>query len=125
MAQHGAFTGARRAGSTRVDALEREVAELREALAIGDPGLREARTQRERDDLRAEVVTVRDALARARTVAELQREADVERASIVEHLLAAVSAGERADALRRNAIAEMEDAITASSQAGHPGDLGA
>jgi hypothetical protein len=124
IAEHGKFTGERRAAKSRVAELEHEVAAIRSVIDADAPPARGS-TQRERDDLRATVVTLRDALARTRNVADLQKQADDARAQVVEHLIAAVSASERADALRRDAVAEMEDAVAAVAQAGHLGDLGA
>ena len=39
------------------------------------------------------------------------------------HLLAALGAGERADDMRRAAIAELQEATAAFTRAGHVGDL--
>jgi hypothetical protein len=81
------------------------------------------RLGRERDDLRARVVELQDALARTRTAAELQARADVERSVVLEHLLAAAQAGERADELRRQALAELHEAVGVVTRPGHPGQL--
>lgn len=122
--EHGAFKRKRR--ESRLDKVEAELAALRSA--IGDRATarptpsRLADVERERDDLRATVVTLREALARAHSVAELQREAEAERAAVIEHLQAAAAAGERADSLRRRAVAELEEALAAASRPGHLGD---
>jgi excisionase family DNA binding protein len=79
--------------------------------------------ERERDDLRAEVVRLQDALTRSQIVVELQAQADQERSDMVEHLIAAIAAGERADGLRRRAAAEYEETIAAFSRPGHPGQM--
>jgi uncharacterized protein involved in exopolysaccharide biosynthesis len=124
LASHGAFDGTRRVASDRITALEHEVAALRAAIGSAGPAPETlAQLQRERDDLRATVTTLRDALARMRSVAELQRQADVERAAMVEHLLAATAAGERADALRRSALQELEEAVAGTTQPAHPHEL--
>jgi excisionase family DNA binding protein len=120
--QSGQFTPQRGSSGSRIAALEREVAAFHAAIKAAnsqDPDI--DRVQRERDDLRATIMTLQDALARARTVADLQRQADTARAQIVEHLLAALAASEQADRLRRSAIAEIEEALAAASQAGHLG----
>lgn len=78
---------------------------------------------RERDDLRSQMVALQDALARMRAVAELQRDVDRERAAMIEHLQAALAAGERADELRRSALAQLEDAVATAAIPGHLGDL--
>jgi len=75
------------------------------------------------DDARARIVDLEEALVRSRISAELQREADDARAVVVEHLLAAVAASERADGLRRRAHAELEEAVQGFSRPGHPGEL--
>jgi hypothetical protein len=123
LAKHGEFS--RRPRQSRLGKLEDEVAAL--AAVINTTNRREApstsRTavERERDDLRATVVTLRETLARVHSVAELQREADAERSAIIEHLQAAVAAGERADVLRRRASGELEEALAAASRPGHLG----
>jgi hypothetical protein len=55
-------------------------------------------------------------------VSELQREADAARATIVEHLLAAVAGGERADALRRQVAENLEEDVATFRRPGHVGD---
>lgn len=121
---HGPFAGRRR-GASRLGELEDEVRQLRDLLSgTGARPGRAATSQQELDDLRAEAMSLRDAMARLRTAAELQRQADKERARTIQHLLEAASAAERADALRRNAIAELEDGLAAMTQAPHPGGLG-
>ena len=77
----------------------------------------------ERDALRAQVVDLQDALARAHEVADLQEQAAAERAATTRHLLNALSAAERADDLRRRALAVSQDALAAVVRPGHPGDL--
>jgi hypothetical protein len=124
LASHGPFGARRRVAVDRMTALERDVAALRVAIESTAPGPETlGRLQQARDDLRATVTTLQDALARMRAVAELQRQADVERAQMVDHLLAAIAAGERADALRRSALQELEDAVAGATQPAHPGGL--
>ena len=78
---------------------------------------------RERDDLRARIVSLEEALARVRLAAELQRDADAERAAVVGRLLEALSASERAEALRRRAVTELEEALAAFSGPGHAAEI--
>jgi excisionase family DNA binding protein len=121
--EHGAFQGKRRRTS-RLGRLEAEVAALkrtesplhREVVASAD-------LERERDDLRAQVVTLEEVLARTQSAAELQRAADDERAIVMNKLIEALAAAERADALRRAAVDGLRDALAAAPQPGHPGQL--
>jgi excisionase family DNA binding protein len=78
---------------------------------------------RERDDLRARVVELQEAVLRLRAAADLQRQADSERATEVGRLLDALLAAERADELRSRAAAELEDALAAVALPGHPGEI--
>lgn len=111
-----ALSGSARADlTTRVERLEAELSALRPAAA--DPIVAE------RDNLRARVVDLEDALARAHAAADLQREADSERAALIQHLLEAVAIGERVDGLRRRAAAEFEEALAATTRPGHPGEM--
>lgn len=124
--RHGPFSRRKRASSPTLLEVAAEVRALREAFERDPARLGgTASTQRERDDLRAKVVTLEDALARTRAAVDLQLRADAERATMVEHLLAAASAGERADSSRRAALAEFHEAAGAAAQAGHLGNLGA
>jgi excisionase family DNA binding protein len=123
LVQHGKFAGTRRASRPRMRNIERDIAGLRELVLAGAPVGGLEQIQRERDDLRASVVTLTEAVARSRTVADLQAQADTERAAMIQHLLAAASAGERADALRRAAAAELKEAVATASRAGHLGAL--
>lgn len=115
--EHGPFGGRRRPQHS-VASLAAEVESLRLAL---DSTLNCAV---ERDDLRATLVTLRDALAQTRDVLQLQREADDARADMVQHLLDALAAGERADNLRRGALERLEAAVGTATGPGHPGELG-
>jgi phage I-like protein len=104
--------------------VEKEIAALRSLVEAGlpaDTGL--DRLQEDRDDLRAQVVTLSESLARGRTAADLHGRAETERAAVNEHLLAALAASERADELRRQAITELQEAVAASSRIGHAGAL--
>jgi excisionase family DNA binding protein len=124
LAANGPGHGVRRASGGRMARVEKEVAALRSLVEAGlpaDAGL--DRLQEDRDDLRAQVVALTEAVARGRTVAELQARVETERAAANEHLLAALAGSERVDALRRNAIAELEEAVATSFRAGHAGDL--
>jgi hypothetical protein len=66
---------------------------------------------RERDDLRARVIELQEAVLRLRAAADLQRRADAERATQVGHLNEALSAADRAGELHRRAAAELEEAV--------------
>jgi excisionase family DNA binding protein len=79
--------------------------------------------ERERDDLRARVVELQEAVLRLRAAADLQRQADRARATQVNHLLDALRAAERADELRSGAAAELENALAAMAVPGHPGEI--
>lgn len=118
---HGKFPGTRR--PSRLASIEQELEAVRAGVEVVEPTGKHA--ERERDDLRATVVTLRETVARMQTVAQLQAEADRERAAVVQHVLAAASAGERADGLRRRALAELQEAVAASARPGHAGNLGA
>lgn len=128
-AKYGQFQGRRRRAPSAVAKLEAQVAELqgqvgvmtRDSRVPGAPS-RDLVAQ-ERDDLRARVVALEEALVATRNVADLQRRADVERAAVVSHLLEAAAASERADALRREAAAALDEAVAAFSRPGHLGSL--
>ena len=128
--EHGRYDERNRGGRSRLAKLEAEVSALREevrTLASADQlttGVnRTGEEGRERDDLRARVVSLGEALAHVRLVAELQRDADAERAAVVGRLLEALGASERADALRRRAITELEEALAAFSRPGHAAEI--
>jgi excisionase family DNA binding protein len=78
---------------------------------------------RERDDLRARVVELQEAVLRLRSAADLQRKADAARATEIERLLEALRAAERTDELRRRAAAELEEALAGIALPGHAGEL--
>lgn len=122
--EHGRYDGQRRTGASRLEKLESELSALRAAIArdVTMPAV-DGGIERERDDLRAQVVSLQDALTRSNVVAELQRDADTERAAVIDHLLAASAAGERADALRRQALAQLEEALAGFARPGHPGSI--
>lgn len=79
---------------------------------------------RERDDLRARVIELQEAVLRLRGVTDLHRRADAERAAEVDHLMEALRAGERVGELHRQAAAELEDALGGFVVPGHLGQLG-
>jgi hypothetical protein len=128
LSEHGRFPGGPGAPSrirrvhTAVESLDKRLTALedrgfeREAVA---PSALEA----ERDDLRARVIALEDALARISGAAELQRAADAERSRVVENLLAANAASEKADALRRRAVAALEEALAGFGRPGHAGSI--
>jgi excisionase family DNA binding protein len=129
LAEHGPYEG-RRTPKSRMERIETELSLLREAVhALGttvgseNPAQATDDASRERDDFRARVVNVEEALARAHAVAELQRDADAERAAVVEHLLAAAAAAEKADSFRRRALSEMEEALAGFTRPGHAGQM--
>lgn len=101
-----------------VNRLRAEVERLTEAVNARGSG---AAALQERDTLRARVVELEDGLAQMRDAAELQRRAETERSELVEHLLAAVASADRADALRRQAVEKLEDALARARVPGHPG----
>lgn len=112
---------------TSVDAL------LRDGLAGGRRRRRRASVAptrdgaeaiaRERDDLRARVAELQEAVLRLRAAADLQRQADSERATEIDRLLGALRAAARVEELRRRAAAELEDALAAIAVPGHPGEI--
>lgn len=111
LAQHGPLNGGRRRRARRSTGADGGDAADREALA------------RERDDLLARVAWLEDALARLREASNLQRQADTQRAEVIDRLLSAMAAAERADELRRDAHAELEDAIASAAMPGNVGRL--
>jgi chromosome segregation ATPase len=120
----GPLNGQRRRKS-RAAELEDEVNRLRAevdrlTVAVNATGSGAAALQ-ERDALRARVVELEDGLAQMRDAAELQRRAETERSELVDHLLAAVASADRADALRREAVEKLEDALARTRVPGHPG----
>jgi excisionase family DNA binding protein len=127
LSKNGRLDGRRRRRPSRVTQLEDKVDQLQQQVAhlSGTPASRTspeaARVAAERDNLRARVVALEEALAHTRHAAELQRRADEERAGLVEHLLAATVAAERTDALRREALAVLDKAVAEFSRPGHPG----
>jgi hypothetical protein len=122
--EHGRIDARPRGAGSRLAAVEADVAELRRALeTAGVAPAPDTATARERDELRAQVSNLREALARSREVAELQRGADAERSRVIEYLNAALVASERADALRRRVAEALDDALAAALGPGHPGNL--
>jgi excisionase family DNA binding protein len=128
LSQYGRLEGRRRPRS-RLAELEHKVAQIQTQLARLSRPRTETATRSsdavgvERDELRARVVALEEALAHTRHAAELQRRADGERAALVEHLLAATAAAERTDALRQEALASLDEAIAGFSRPGHPGSI--
>jgi excisionase family DNA binding protein len=123
LAKYGRLNGGRRRKSASA-VLQDEVRQLREQVAhltnaLG--GQETAELMKERDDLRARVVGLEDALATIREAVELQRQADAERSQVIEDLLAALVSSERADSLRRQALQTLEDGLAGSVMPGHPG----
>lgn len=125
IAAYGRLNGGRRRKS-QIAVLEADVlrltgkvARLTSAAGAGDAEM--IAILDERDDLRARVVVLEDALARMRNAAELQRQAEAERADMVSQLLAALGSADRADRLRRQALESLEDALAGGAMPGHPG----
>jgi len=100
----------------RLAALEADMTALKGGVVPSDQQL-----SAERDDLRARVVTLEEALLRMRAASELQREAADARAKVVSHLLAAAAANESAEDLYRRALGELEEALASTNRPGHPG----
>lgn len=126
LAEHGRYDDRRRhPGNGRLQQLEEDVAHLKDLVLRGShDGFDSVRElARERDDLRATVVNLEDALARTRAVADLQHDADAERAAVIEHLLAAMAAGDRADALSRQVITQLQGAVAGFTLPGHAGSV--
>lgn len=129
LAEHGRYDDKSRRTSNvesvnhRLSTLEQEVSRLSSANSrfAGPPDLET--TARQLADARARIVDLEEALVRSRVAAELQRGADDARAAVVEHLLAAVAAAERADEFRRRAHAELDEALQGFSREGHAGDV--
>jgi hypothetical protein len=127
LSEHGRFAGGPgappriRGVQTAVERLERRVSAL-EGGRSGD-AVSQSALASERDDLRARVVALEERVAGLNEAADLHRAADTERSRVVEHLLAANEASERADALRRQAIAVLEEALAGFSRPGHAGSI--
>lgn len=129
LASNGRFLGGRRKRPNRLSEVERKLNVLSERVdEIASEGNDKARQKagrvlEERDDLRAKVVSLTESLVRMRSVSERQAEADSERALVLEHLSAAISAAERADKLRRDAIEDLHEALGDATRVGHVGGL--
>lgn len=120
---YGPLNGGRRRKSAFA-ALQNEAGQLRKDLALltdAVGGQEVAQMIRERDDLRAQVVSVEHALSSMRTGAQLRCEAEERRSELIDHLLAAISASDRANRLSRQALQAYEDAIAGTAVPGHPG----
>jgi len=130
VAAHGRYDEPRPSRNSRLTLLEREVAELRTAVrgmtTSGDADRRTGQSglAENSDDLRARVVALEEALARMRNVAEHQRQADAHRGEMINHLLSATAANEKADKSRLLAISELEETLAGFTQPGHLGDIG-
>lgn len=122
LAAHGRYDTRPRARVSQVARIELELSTLRESVAALQPAV-DGTVARERDGLRAKVVDLEEALTRAHMAVELQRDADAERARVIEHLLMAMTASERADALRRQAATVLEEALAGFTRPGHPGEM--
>jgi excisionase family DNA binding protein len=131
---NGPFDGGRHGRPNRMAHLERKLDRLLEVVirlqsesaeSAPNTGDRFGKALAERDDLRARVVGLTESLARLQSVIELQNGADAERTVVVDHLVAAMSASEQADKLRRAAIADLEEALADANRIGHAGELGA
>lgn len=128
LSQHGRFEGRPRPRS-RLAQLEHMVAQLQQQLGefrrspTRSATLSDDTVAVERDELRARVVSLEEALAHVRHASELQRRADEERSALVEHLLAATAAAERVDSLRREALAAFDEAVGGFSRPGHAGSV--
>lgn len=120
--QFGRLDGGRRRKSA-TSALHEEVRRLRDQLqqvAAAAGGDAVPRLLAERDALRTRVAVLEESLARLREALELQRAVDTERAQVVESLVHALGAAERAEALRRQALESLEDGLAANLMPSHP-----
>ena len=126
LGMHGQLNGRRRRKSA-FSALRDEVSQLRDQvadLANAPDGRQAVDLLKERDDLRAQLVALEDALAVMREASDLQRSADAERSEMIEALIAALARSERADALHRQALEALEGGLARSLVPGHPGTTG-
>jgi excisionase family DNA binding protein len=122
--RYGRLNGGRRrkSAATLLDGEARGLRhQLEQLTALSGDGDAVPRLLAERDELRAQVALHEESLARLREASELQRRADAERARVVDGLLGALGAAERADALRRQAVEALEDGVAASLMPRHPG----
>lgn len=117
--QRGPYKGPRRSKEARLEQLEMELRRLQTDIA-GRPS--EAGGT-EVASLRVRVVDLEEALVRSRSAAEMQRQADAERAQVIQLLMDALAAAERADALRRAAISELEEGLAVFSRPGNPSEI--
>jgi DNA-binding transcriptional MerR regulator len=126
VAQRLQGTQDRHARGSRFEKIERELSDIRRTLGrllLDDYRSGTETGEETNDDLRAHLVNLEEALVRSRAVADLQREADTERALVIDHLLTAIASGERADAITRRALAEQQEATAAFTRLGHVGDI--
>lgn len=127
LSAYGPLDGGRRRKSAiallevKVEGLTAEVARLSAVVGLEDPDI--AAIVSERDELRARVVALEDALAKMRDAAELQRSADAERDETVRQLLAALQSANRAEGLGRQALKSLEEALAGSLVPGHAGSM--
>lgn len=127
--KHGRYDVGRRPSRSKLAKLEASVSELRQEVRVltesraGGTDSEVRKLGRERDDLRARIIGLEEALARAHSAAELQSQADAERAGVVRHLLEAAAASERADSLRRRALVELQEALAGFSRPGHAAEI--
>jgi len=114
----GSQAGLRRTSNT---ALEARVAVLEQAVGRITPGS----PDRDLDwaDLRAQVVALQETLMRTQAATDLQEQAVNQRAIVGEHLAAAIAAAQRTDALQRQAIAQLHEALGSLARPGHAGGL--
>ncbi|HUB39889.1 MAG TPA: helix-turn-helix domain-containing protein [Streptosporangiaceae bacterium] len=113
--------GGRRASAAgEIPALESRVAALELVLGARLSGT--ADRDLEWADLRAQVVGLQEALIRTRAAGELQERIANERAEVAKHLSAALVAAQRADALQRQVIDELHEAVGSFARPGHSGD---
>jgi hypothetical protein len=125
--QYGRLNGRRRRKSATT-LLDEEASRLRvqleQLMTLSGDGAAVPRLLAERDEQRAQIAALEESLASLREASESQRRADAERARVVDGLLSALRAAERADELRRHAVEQLEDGLAASLMPRHPGATG-
>jgi hypothetical protein len=120
LARGGSNSSDRRGKRITIAELRDEIEELRRESRSPTPS--DPSESPADDRLRFEVVELREALLQQRALTAAWQSADDARAEVVQHLLAAVAAGERADASRRDALAAAEAIVGQFVTPSDPGD---
>jgi hypothetical protein len=79
--------------------------------------------ERERDELRVRVIDLEETVRRLGQVRELDGQVATLRAEEVRHLLDAIRAGTRIEALQREMVAALDEALAGFTRPGHLGQL--